>query len=177
LLIKARMGVSVDGFVATTDGVPSFACSVAFVPGSSHGYLEFIEGCDSVVMGRKTFLPALKAPRWPWGDMQVFVFTSQPLPSAAPAHVVVAPDGPERLVERLRSRGSNGDVHLVGGPRTIQAVHRAGALDRLEVVILPMLLGAGVSLWPPGAPVPALEPLRSPRVFPDGSIEVAYAPS
>jgi len=40
-------------------------------------------------------------------------------------------------------RGSDGDVHLVGGPRTIRAFYELGALDRLEIVILPILLGSG----------------------------------
>jgi hypothetical protein len=76
--IKARMGMSLDGYVATTDGTPSLIKARGFLPGRSHGYPEFIDGCDTVAMGRQTFLPALGAPQWPWGDMQVFVLTSRP---------------------------------------------------------------------------------------------------
>jgi hypothetical protein len=53
-------------------------------------------------------------------------------------------------------------VHLVGGPRTIQAFHQHGALDSLDVVVLPILLGDGVPLWPRGAPPPSLRLLRDP---------------
>jgi hypothetical protein len=63
--IKARMGISTDGYAATTDGTPSLVQAAGFVPGQSHGYPEFIDGCDAVVMGRQTFLPALGAPQWP----------------------------------------------------------------------------------------------------------------
>jgi dihydrofolate reductase len=194
MLIRSRMGVSVDGFVATPDGLPALLAMPGFVPGVSHGHPEFIEGCDAVVMGRSTFLPALGAPSWPWPGKQVYVLTSRPLPAATPADVVAADGGPAGLVEQLRSRGSDGDVHLVGGPRTIRAFHELGALDRLEIVVLPILLGAGIPLSPQGtqpapspqgtqpAPSPqgtqlvSLRLLRADRTFPDGSVELVYTP-
>jgi hypothetical protein len=40
-------GVSVDGFVADVDGVPAIALADGFVPGESHGFPEFIAGCDA----------------------------------------------------------------------------------------------------------------------------------
>ncbi|HVC38357.1 MAG TPA: dihydrofolate reductase family protein [Candidatus Dormibacteraeota bacterium] len=172
--IKARMGMSIDGYVAKVDGTPSLVASAAFLPGESHGYPEFIEGCDAVAMGRETFLPALGAPEWPWREMAVFVLTSRPLSAGAPASVATSA-GPRELVEKLRSRGSDGDVHLVGGPRTIRAIYELGALDSLEVVVLPMLLGEGIPIWPRGVPLPSLRLSREPRIFPDGSVELAYA--
>ncbi len=142
----------------------------------SHGYPEFIENVDAVVMGRSTFLPALGAPSWPWPGLQVFVLTSQPLPAGTPDGVVVAQGGPAGLLDQLRSRGSDRDVHLVGGPRTIRAFCELGALDRLEIVVLPILLGHGVPLSPPGAPQLGLRLLGADRIFPDGSVEHVYEP-
>jgi len=142
----------------------------------SHGYPEFIENVDAVVMGRSTFLPALGAPSWPWPGLQVFVLTSQPLPAGTPDGVVVAQGGPAGLLDQLRSRGSDRDVHLVGGPRTIRAFCELGALDRLEIVVLPILLGHGVPLSPPGAPQLGLRLLGADRIFPDGATELVYTP-
>ncbi len=84
MLIKSRMGVSVDGFVANDAGIPAIALTTGFVPGESHGYPEFIAGCDAVVMGRNTFLPALGAGQWPWPGLQVYVLTTRPLPDGTP---------------------------------------------------------------------------------------------
>jgi hypothetical protein len=42
MLIRSRMGVSADGFVATPDGMPSLIAMPGFQPGVSHGYPEFI---------------------------------------------------------------------------------------------------------------------------------------
>jgi dihydrofolate reductase len=177
MLIKSRMGISADGFVSTPEGVPAIAVAPGFEPGQSHGFPEFIKGCDAVVMGRTTFLPALGAPQWPWAGMQVYVLTSSSLPAGTPEHVVTARRGPTDLLGQLRSRPSGGDVHLVGGPRTIRAFSDLGALDRLELVMLPMLLGEGLPLSPQGAsPVP-LTLLRADRTFPDGSAELVYTPA
>ncbi|MCW2910477.1 MAG: hypothetical protein JWL68_5266 [Actinomycetia bacterium] len=174
MLIKSRMGVSADGFVGTPEGVPTLAIMPGFEPAVSHGYPEFIEGCDAVVMGRSTFVPALGSPQWPWPGLQVYVLTSSPLPAGTPEHVIAGRQGPADLLARLRARGSDGDVHLVGGPRTIRAFHELGALDRLELVVLPVLLGEGRPLSPPGAsPVP-LTLVRGDRIFPDGSAELVY---
>jgi dihydrofolate reductase len=66
-------------------------------------------------------------------------------------------------------------VHLVGGPRTVQAICQQKALDSLDIVVLPILLGDGIPLWPRGTPPPALRLRRKPRIFPDGSAELSYS--
>jgi dihydrofolate reductase len=124
-------------------------------------------------MGRTTFLPALGAPRRPWPGLQVYVLTSRPLPPDTPADVIVAHGGPAGLAGQLRSSRSDRDVHLVGGPRTIRAFQQLGALDRLEILVLPILLGDGIPL-PPGAPQVQLKLLQADRVFPDGTVELVY---
>lgn len=175
MLIRSRMGVSADGFVATPDGLPALLAMPGFQPGSSHGFPEFIADCDAVVMGRSTFVPALGAPGWPWPGLRVYVLTSSPLPEGTPEDVIVGTGGPAELAHKLRSRGSDKDVHLVGGPRTIRAFQDVGELDRLEIVVLPILLGDGVPLSPPGAGTVPLRLLRADRRFPDGSAELVYA--
>src|SRR6204780_3821727 len=131
MLIRSRMGISADGFVATPDGLPTLHVKPSFNPGVSHGFPEFIENCDAVVMGRTTFLPALGGlPGWPWPGLQVYVLTSSPLPDTAPEDVIVGAGGPAELAKQLRSRGSDKDVHLVGGPRTIRGFHAGGELGR-----------------------------------------------
>jgi dihydrofolate reductase len=175
MLIRSRMGVSADGFVATPDGLPALLVEPDFESGVSHGFPEFIADCDAAVMGRSTFLPALGAPEWPWPGLQVYVLTSSPLPDSTPKDVIVGAGGPAELARQLRSRGSDRDVHLVGGPRTIRAFHEIGELDRLEIVLLPILLGDGIPLSPPGATQVPLRLLRAGRTFPDGSAELVYA--
>lgn len=171
--IRTHIGVSVDGFVATPDGRPALLSMPDFVPGVSHGHQDFIADCRAVVMGRATFDPAVRAPSWPWPDFPVYVLTSQALPSGLPGEIASASSA-SALLERMHLDGVSGAVHLVGGPRTIQAFREIGALNRLEVVVVPILLGDGVPLSPPGSSPTRLAP-PSLRTLPDGSVELGYA--
>lgn len=172
--IRTYIGVSVDGFVATPDGRPALLSMPAFVPGQSHGHPEFIKGCDAVLMGRTTFGPALGAPSWPWPGKRAYVLTSRPLPAETLPEGIVADADPAELFEQMRAADFDGDVHLVGGPRTINAFQTLGVLDRLEVIVLPILLGEGLPLSAPGTPPLPLQ-LETQRSFPDGSVELAYS--
>lgn len=170
--IRARMSMSADGYVTTPSGWPALTADPAFVPGESHGYPEFRTGLEAALMGRTTFEPALSNDRWPWPGLSVFVLASH-RPAGTPDHVVTDSD-PERLLARIRAANRGGDVHLVGGPRTIDAFRALGALDRLELVVLPMLFGAGMRLTPALSPDIGLA-YESQRALPGGSVEIVYS--
>jgi len=172
--IRARVSMSADGYVTTPSGWPALTADPAFVSGSSHGIQEFLAGCEAALMGRVTFEPALANERWPWPMLNVFVLASQ-RPSGTPEHVVTDSD-PARLLERLRAANHGRDVHLVGGPRTIESFRALGALDKLELVVLPLLFGAGTRLTDALSPQAGLT-LESERALPGGSVEIVYTVS
>jgi dihydrofolate reductase len=170
--IRARMSMSADGYVTTPSGWPALTADPAFVPGETHGIREFLEDCEAALMGRVTFEPALTNNRWPWPDLNVFVLASH-RPSGTPDHVVTDSD-PARLLEKLSDANQGGDVHLVGGPRTIETYRAIGALDKLELVVLPLLFGAGMRLTPSLSPDTGLAFERE-RSLPGGSVEIVYS--
>ena len=94
-------------------------------------------------------------------------------PPGTPDHVV-SDSNPARLLERLRAANQGGDVHLVGGPRTIETYRALGALDKLELVVLPLLLGSGMQLTPSLSPDTGLT-FEHERALPGGSVEIVYA--
>src|SRR2546423_11201912 len=169
--IRAGMGTSADGYVTTPSAWPALTADPAFVSGESHGIREFLEGCEAALMGRITFEPALTNDRWPWPNLDVFVLTSR-RPPGTPDHVVTDSD-PARLLEKLRAANRGGDVHLVGGPRTIETFRALGALDTLELVVLPLLFGGGMRLTPSLHSRRGLTFDRG-RALPGGSVEIVY---
>lgn len=169
--ILACSCMSADGYVATPDGWPPQVVDPAHVPGESHGIPEFLESCEAALMGPTTFEPALTVDRWPWPDLRVFVLGSH-RPSGTPQHVTVDSD-PARLLEKVRAASHGGNVHLVGGPTTIETFRALGALDKLELVILPFFLGGGMRLTPTLRPEATLS-FESSRALPGGSVEIVY---
>jgi dihydrofolate reductase len=170
--IRTRFSMSADGYVTTPDGWPALVADPAFVSGQSHGFPEFQKTCEAVLMGRTTFEPAITAERWPWPDLDVFVLGSH-RPRGTPEDVVVDSD-PARLLERVRESNGGRDVHLVGGPRTIETFRAIGALDKLGLLVLPLLLGSGMRLTPAVSTDTELT-LESAEALPGGSVEIVYA--
>lgn len=170
--IISRVAMSADGYVTTPDGWPAQLADPAFVPGQSHGIQEFLQGKEAALMGRTTFEPALGAGRWPWPNLDVFVLAST-RPAGTPEHVVTESD-PVRLLEQVKTANKGGDVHLVGGPRTIETFRALGALDKLELVVLPLLLGGGMRLTDSLRPNVGLT-LEGERPLPCGSVEIVYS--
>ena len=93
-------------------------------------------------------------------------------PSGTPDQVVIDSD-PARLLEKLRAANQGGDVHLVGGPRTIETFRALGALDKLGLIVLPLLIGEGMRLTPTLSTDTGLT-FESERALPGGSVEIVY---
>ena len=172
--MRARMSMSADGYVTTPDGWPAQLADPVFASGESHGIREFLDGVEAALMGRVTFEPALRTPRWPWPNLDVFLLASH-RPAGTPEDVVTDSD-PQRLLEQVREANRGGDVHLIGGPRTIETYRALGALDKLHLVVLPLLLGDGMQLTPSLSVDTGLTFERE-HALPGGSVEIVYAVS
>jgi dihydrofolate reductase len=54
---------------------------------------------------------------------------------------------PTEALEMAREAASGQDVRIGGGPSTIRAFLKAGLVDHMHIVIVPILVGRGVRLW------------------------------
>ena len=121
------IGTSVDGFIARLNG------DFDFLPadgGEPHGYAEFMETVDALVIGRKTYETVLAFETWPYGKKPVFVLSTGSLAPAPPDAVVEHMSGdPAEIASQLETRGIN-HVYVDSGI-TIQAFLRAGLIRRL----------------------------------------------
>jgi dihydrofolate reductase len=169
--IRTRMCTSLDGYISNTDGLPVQLSDPEFDP-EAYGLVELQDGCDAVLMGRTTLMPALEvADQWPWSDVDVFVLASEQ-PEGTPDSVVIESD-PERLLERVREANNGGDVHLIGGPTTIETYRKLGAINEFGLLVLPILAGEGMQLTPAFSTDERLT-LKSERVLPKGAVELLY---
>jgi dihydrofolate reductase len=62
----------------------------------------------------------------------------------------------------------------MGGAKTIKAFNDAGIIDRMEIFIIPVLLGGGVRLFEEGAAQPQLLKLEDVQPYANGVVKVTY---
>jgi len=169
LTASVFIGISVDGFIARKND------DLDFLPEDAepHGYDEFIASVDAIVVGRKTFEKVLSFGTWPYGEKRVVVLSSHPLDlSKAVGGVVEQMAGPPaEIVSQLAARGVY-NLYVDGGV-TIQRFLRAGAIQRLIITRVPVLIGEGVPLF--GA-LPHDIRLRhiATRDYPSGLVQSEY---
>lgn len=139
------VGTSLDGFMARTNG------ELDFLPpggGEPHGYDEFMDTVDALVIGRNTFDTVLAFDPWPYGRKPVFVLSTRALPPAPPGALVEHMSGPpNEIVSLLAARGIR-HIYVDGGI-TIQRFLQAGLIQRLIVTRVPVLIGSGIALFGP----------------------------
>jgi dihydrofolate reductase len=119
------------------------------------------EGIGATIMGRTMFGPVRgpwsSAPEWRgwWGEEppfhhDVFVPTHHPRPPLSMTggttfHFVT--EGVEAALERATTAAGGAQVRLGGGLWTVQEYLRAGLLDDIHVVVVPVLLASGERLF------------------------------
>lgn len=118
------------------------------------------QGIGAEIMGRRKFGP--QAGEWPddgwrgwWGEeppfqTPVFVMTHHPHPSIDFAngtsfHFVDAPA--EEVLKLAQDAADGQDVRIGGGPSIVRQFLEADLVDFMHLVIVPITLGRGVSLW------------------------------
>jgi dihydrofolate reductase len=165
-------GTSVDGFIARQNGALDFLDAGGT---DSHGYEEFMETVDTVVMGRGTFEVVLSFDAWPFTKPVVVLSTRLLDLSVATARggVVEQMSGePAEIVARLAERGAR-SLYIDGGV-TIQRFLRAGLVDRLVVSRVPVLIGDGIPLFGSLSHDVLLHHVAT-RSYPSGLVQTEYA--
>ena len=138
------IGTSVDGFIARPNH------DLDFLPpggGEEHGYREFIDSVDALVIGRNTYDKVLEFDPWPYGKKPVVVLSAGPFdrPSSKDAVVERLSGTPDEVLDKLASRGWT-HVYVDGGI-TITRFLAAKLIQRLVITRVPVLIGTGIPLF------------------------------
>src|SRR5215813_11978664 len=140
-------GVSVDGFLARPDDTFDFLLTGEKEP---HGFKEFLDSVDVVVIGCRTFEVVLKLGHLAlYGSKLLVVLSTHPLGSTLGKNAIVEQMSgePTEIVRQLDERGFK-HAYLDGGV-TIQRFLAAGCIDRLVITRVPVLIGIGIPLFGP----------------------------
>jgi len=169
-LWHAYLAVSLDGRIARPDGGVADWLAADYPP-DGFGYAAFFASVDAILMGRGSYEALWAMGDWPYAGKRTLVVTSRPLPGA-PAGVESVSGGLARAADALE-----GDRHrhvwVFGGGQIVRGMIALGRLDRLELAVIPVILGEGISLFPPGTPETRLElEACTPRL--KGAVHLVY---
>lgn len=144
--IRGYIATSLDGYIADGEGRLDWLFAYDDMDLGEHDYRLFAETVRTVVMGRGTydFLAAQPTP-WAYDGKRVIVVTSRPI--MEPLGELETRHDVEALVAELRAL-DDGDVWMMGGGGLQSDFIARGALDDIEIYVMPELLGGGTPLFP-----------------------------
>lgn len=163
--MKIFIAQTIDGYIAGEGGSLDH---LAPFQGNDYGYESMIAGVSAVVIGRATLDAIVPVHGWTYPPhVAGVVMTSRPLPPGLPPQVAAAAD-PDAVAAR------HPDAFVDGGAETIRQFIDRGLIAEMRLFTLPILLGAGIRLFAPGAPARQAWRLEATRSFPCGTVETRY---
>jgi len=133
------VAMSLDGYIADPQGGYDW-----IVMDPEIDFDAMFKRYDAVLMGRKAY-DAAKQSGYGMPKPATYVF-SKTLQQADAPDVTVS-DDPRTTIAALKKQKGK-DIWLWGGGELFRSVLELGLVDQLEVAIIPVLLGDGLSLLP-----------------------------
>lgn len=166
--LRYQVAVSLDGFIAGPNGEYDW-----IVMDPAINFAAMFSEFDTAVMGRKTYEVVTRDGHMgTMAGMDCVVF-SRTLPPSATPRLRIEPGDPADVVRGLKAQPGK-DVWLYGGGELFRTLLVAGVVDTVELAVIPVLLGEGVPLLPPGGTTKLV--LSDQKVLPDsGIVALAYS--
>ena len=181
-LVRYYCAATLDGYIAESDDSLDWLLEYegefegADSDESQAGYDSFYEGIGALVMGSVTYEWVLAHGRdWAYAGKPTWVLSTRGLeqPEGEGIDVRVADAQVPDLIDEMLAVAGERDVWIVGGGNVASQFADHGLLDRVEVTIVPVVLGEGKPLFDrrlPGGPMQ----LIAARTFSSGMVGLTY---
>ena len=165
--IRYGVAASLDGFIAGPNGEVDWITLDPEVD-----FAEIWAQFDTLLMGRRTYEVAVhRLGEAAFAGITSVVF-SRTLKQEQHPKVKVVPELTREWVTSLKAQTGK-DVWLMGGSSLFRSFLDSGCVDRIDVMVIPVVLGAGIPMLP--APYsPTKLKLLSTRVYRSGRLSLAY---
>ena len=144
--VVASLAVSLDGYVAEADG------SVGFLdkyPIEEFDFDAFVDGVGALIMGSTSYVQAVEW-GWMWSDRPTMVLTNRSdlsVPSGADIRFAAMPTA---AAIRSFSAQTPKRLWVFGGGSVVTEGLQGGAIDTLDITLMPEALGSGIPLFAAG---------------------------
>ena len=167
-ILRYNVAASLDGYIADAQG------AFDWIPDDSTVDFEALFAkVDTYLLGRRTYDTVRATATSPFNpNARVYVF-SRTLTPGTEKGVTIVRDDPVALAKSLRHEDGSGEIWLFGGGDLFATLLDAGQVDRVEVTVVPVLLGGGVPLVAHIAQRGALALLHT-EVYPTGMVALHY---
>ena len=181
-LVRYYAAQTLDGYIAEVDdGLDWLTGYEGSFEGADSdekmaGYDAFYEAIGALVMGSVTYEWMLDhIESWPYPGKPTWVLSSRELapPPGDDVDLRVVDAEPRDLIDELRAAAGERDIWIVGGGNVASQFADEGLLDRVEVTVVPVVIGDGKPLLErrlPGGPMQLL----SARTHSSGMVGLAY---
>ena len=140
--LRYQVAATLDGFIA---GVKGDADWIVMDPAID--FEALFKEFDTAIMGRHTYDVAAAQGNAGMPGLDVII-CSRTLPAGPIKGARIVNDARKEVAALKKKPG--GDIWLFGGGSLFRSLLDAGLVDTVEVAVMPVLLGEGVPLLPPG---------------------------
>ena len=166
--VVASLALSIDGYVAEADGTVGF---LEKYPIEDFDFDTFVDGVGALIMGSTSYVQAVEW-GWMWSDRPTMVLTTRtdlPVPDGANIRFAAIP-----TADAIRSFSAETPKRLwvFGGGKVVTDGLVGGAIDTLDITLMPEALGSGIPLFSDAydGPMRLIESVA----YPNGAFRLVY---
>ena len=171
--IKLYIAVSLDGYIARTDGSLDWLIELPYPTYQNHDFNDLMNSIDTIIMGGKTYHEFMKfCAELPYKDKTTYVVARHNTNLNEADNVIFIT---ENVIERISDlkKESGKDIWLVGGGKIITTLLNRSLIDEMQICYIPLILGKGIPLFPDN-PKESKWKLTGKKVYESGILKVVY---